>query len=664
MAGDKKVVWELNRQQYFATLGQAYWLTNDERYAQAFIAHLESWMDQNPPKEGINWASSLEVAFRSISWLWAFHFFKASPALEPQIFLRATKYLYLNARHLETYLSTYFSPNTHLTGEALGLFYIGTLLPQFKESNRWRTTGFTILMAQLGRHVRSDGVYFEQSSYYHRYTTDFYLHLWILLQANGESIPPMLEEKLSLLLDHLMYITRPDGTTPFFGDDDGGQLVKLDQREANDFRAALSTGAALFMRPDYKFVARDTAEETLWLLGPKGVSALDLIPAREPPKQSTAFEAGGYYVMRDGWTPASNYALFECGRHAGSAGAHAHADALSFELAANGQTLLIDPGTYTYTGSKEMRDLFRSTAAHNTLTIDGESSSISDGPFSWGATARCERDSWITHKQFDYIAASHDGYRRLDKAATHNRSILFIKHNYWVVRDHVASRGDHLLKLWFHFHPDVSLIKSSNNGVDAMSESSEAIRLKLFTFAQGGKGAAERGYVSSCYGAREDAAVWTFSKLARNSEELITFLMPAVAGAPSQAAVSEIEVMAGRVFAINEGGKYDILMIRDLHSERLGRVETARITSDFDLTWARFASERAETPDNLILLGGKTLELNGRRILTSARTITFLVATRIGEQFHVETDRGVLNSSLAIHDLESHFADLNRHSAN
>ena len=137
-------------------------------------------MDQNPPKLGINWASSLEVAFRSISWLWALYFFKDSPALTSSLFLRALKFLYLHARHLETYLSTYFSPNTHLTGEALGLFYLGTLLPEFRAAARWRETGRRILLEQMARHVQPDGVYFEQSSYYHRYTTDFYTHFLIL----------------------------------------------------------------------------------------------------------------------------------------------------------------------------------------------------------------------------------------------------------------------------------------------------------------------------------------------------------------------------------------------------------------------------------------------------------------------------------------------------
>ena len=136
--GDKKIIWELNRHQHFMTLGRAYWYTHDERYSKTFVAHLNSWMDQNHPKNGINWFSSLEVAFRAISWLWGFYFFRQSPELTPSVYLRALKFLYVHARHLETYLSTYYSPNTHLTGEALGLFYLGTLLPEFQSAAQWR----------------------------------------------------------------------------------------------------------------------------------------------------------------------------------------------------------------------------------------------------------------------------------------------------------------------------------------------------------------------------------------------------------------------------------------------------------------------------------------------------------------------------------------------
>jgi Heparinase II/III-like protein/Heparinase II/III N-terminus len=659
--GDKKIVWELNRHQYFATLGQAYWLTGDERYAETFAAHINQWMDRNPPKLGVNWASSLEVAFRSISWLWALHYFKESAALTPQTFLGVYKFLYLNARHLETYLSTYFSPNTHLTGEALGLFYLGTLLPEFKESARWKDTGLQILTAQLARHVQSDGVYFEHASYYHRYTTDFYLHLLMLLNANAEVLPSDLDEKLGLLLDHLMYITRPDGTTPLFGDDDGGRLFRLDYRPANDFRATLSTGAALLKRSDYKFVSGGAAEETLWLLGHPGLADLDCVEAQEPARQSIAFAAGGYYIMRDGWAARSNYLLFDCGPHGTDNCGHAHADALSFELAANGHTLLVDPGTYTYTGSREMRDWFRSSAAHNTLTLDEESSSVSAGPFSWEAIARSACSSWITQTRFDYVVASHDGFRRLPHPAVQTRAILFLKNNYWVLRDRIESLGDHELKAWFHFDSRVAALRGTDNTIRVINDNGHPATLEIAAFARNGAWREERGWVSHCYGEKEEAPVFAFSVLAKGSDELVTFLLPEVAGVGSEPKVREIEALDGRAFEINIGGKHDVLMLRGVLQERAaGRIETAQFASDFDVTWARFDSASPRTPEEFILIGGQTLTLEGRDLLKSTRRINYLVASRVGDRFRLETDEGVLEMALPVADLESLFANLNQ----
>ena len=610
--GDKKIVWELNRHQYFVTLGEAYWLTANEQYAETFVAHVNSWMDQNPPKLGVNWASSLEVAFRSISWLWALYFFKDSAALWRETFLRICKFLYLNARHLETYLSTYFSPNTHLTGEALGLFYLGTLLPEFDESSRWRKAGLQILLEQLPRHVQSDGVYFEQSSYYHRYTTDFYLHLRLLLAANQEPVPVELDEKLLLLLDHLMYITRPDGTTPLFGDDDGGRLLTLSQRAPNDFRTTLSTGAALFERNDYKFVAGGVAEDTLWLVGPRGVARLDQVSASEPGKQTVAFPTGGYYVMRDGWSANSNYLLFDCGPHGTDNCGHAHADALSFELAVNGRTLLIDPGTYTYTGSKEMRDWFRSSAAHNTLTIDDESSSVSAGPFSWKTISRPECSSWITDERYDYVVASHDGFNRLFEPATHIRSILFLKSDYWVVRDEVDSPGTHQLKAWFHLDPQTTPLHSKDNTVRVISENSHSAVLQMAVFAANGAWTKEQGWVSECYGEKRDAPVFAFTVLANGYEELVTFLLPEVAGTKPR--VREIEARSGRAFEIESEARHDVLL--------LGEVETARFVSDFEVAWVRFNRENSHAPEELIVINGHKIEFEGRAILESKEKIS------------------------------------------
>lgn len=632
--GDKKITWELNRHQYFATLGQAYWLTSDERYAQTFVAHINSWCAENPPKLGINWASNLEVAFRSISWLWALHFFKHSAALTPGTFLDIVKFLYINAIHLETYLSTYFSPNTHLTGEALGLFYIGTLFPEFKESDRWRKTGLRILLEQLDKHVQRDGVYFEQSSYYHRYTTDFYLHLRILLAANEEPVPEHLDAKLLQLLDFLMYITRPDGKTPLFGDDDGGRLMKLDNRDANDFRATLFTGAAVFNRGDYKFVAGDAAKETLWLLGPKALNEVDKINASEPQQQSIGFEESGYYVMRDSWTPAANYLFFDCGHHGADNCGHAHADALSFELAVNGRTMLVDPGTYAYTASRELRDSFRTSAAHNTVTINGESWSIPAGPFSWKTIGTSKRSSWLSKKRFDYIAASQNHSDTLPGELEHRREILFLKDDYWIIRDRVDSPGAHDIKLWLHFDSNVT----PSHG------------LHVSTFGHG-EWIRESGWVSHCYGSKEEAPVHAFSVHVDGPEELITLLIPEMP-AGSRRVIRELESLNGRAFAIDFEDKHDVLLLKKEH----GRIETARCASDFDLAWFRFANEEARSPEELVLIGGGTVELDGRILLKSTRPIDYLVASSIGDRFRVETGDGEMEISLPIMDLESLFA--------
>jgi len=398
-----------------------------------------------------------------------------------------------------------------------------------------------------------------------------------------------------------------------FGDDDGGRLLKLDDRPADDFRSTLATGATLFGRSDYKFVSGGASQETLWLLGPAGLDRLDRIEAREPARRSIAFTAGGYYVMRDGWEKDSNYLLFDCGPHGTDNCGHAHADALSFELAVKGQTVLIDPGTCTYTGSSEARDWFRSTAAHNTLTIDGESSSVPEGPFSWKSMARSACSSWISEPRFDFIEASHDGFSRLPAPATHARSILFIKDNYWVVRDRVESHGGHRIQSWFHF--------------DSRSPSEI---LQIVAFAKQGEWKTDSGWVSHCYGAKEAAPVLSFSVPAQGSAELVTFLLPS-STAPL---AKEIEANGGRAFEIQFGNKHDVLMLKNSP----GRIETGRLASDFAVTWARFDTEHASSPEELILIDGQTVELDGHVFLRSPKRMSFLSASRIGDRYQVETD--------------------------
>ncbi len=633
-AGDKKIIWELNRHQHFLTLGRAYWHTGDEAHARAFAAHLASWMEQHPPKRGVNWMSSLEVAFRSISWLWALHFFKDSPHLTPNLYARALKYLYLNGRHLETYLSTYYSPNTHLTGEALGLYYLGVCLPELRRAARWRETGRRVLVEQLARQVRPDGVYFEQASYYQRYTADFYTHFLLLARAAGEPADAEVKPALIALCDHLMHLTAPDGTTPFYGDDDGGRLAPLDDRPPEDFRATLATAAVLHARPDYKYVAGTPSEETLWLLGGTGLEAFDALAARPPAEGSRAFPEGGYYVMRDGWTRESNYMLFDCGPHGTTNGGHAHADALSFTLAARGRTLLVDSGTCTYTGSRELRDHFRHTAAHNAVVVDGEPSSVPDGAFSWSHAASCAAREWLSRARFDFFEGEHDGYRRLPDPVTHRRSVLFIKGDYFVIRDEADARAFHRYGLRFHFPADAAP-RAEGEGQHAAVYvgGGPAPGLGLHAHGGGGRWRAEEDWVSPCYGARVAAPVWTFEAEAEGPQDFLTVVLPRAAGA-EVARVSELTVEgAAHFLEVEAGGARDLLIIG-----RAGRVvSAARLRTDFAWTWVRLASD-GRVAEAVLVGGGTHFQFGGQELLASPRRLRCAVARAVAGRLEFESE--------------------------
>jgi hypothetical protein len=531
--GDLKVFWEIHRTAHVVTLGQAYWLTGDQRYAAEFVNQVAGWIEANPVGMGIGWAASLEVALRAIQWLWALELCADSRAVTQGFVARIIKSLIAHGRHIEKYLSSYFSPNTHLTGEALGLFYLGVALPELRRAEAWRETGLRILLAQLPRHVRCDGVYVEQSSYYHRYTTDFYTHLFALIRANGLALSradeQMLWQKLAALCDHLLWIGRPDGTWPLVGDDDGGRLIKLAPRPANDFRDTLGAGAAIFQRGDWKWVAGAAPAEVLWLLGPEGLADYDRLPAEPPRATSRAFATSGYFVMRDGWGPEASFALIDCGRHGAEIGlGHAHSDALAIELALRGATWLVDPATYVYGSDPEARDWFRRSSAHNTATVDGQDQSVPAAPFAWQTSANCRLLRFADLGDCVVFAGAHDGYHRLSDPVTHTRSALMLRQpSAFIVSDHFQARGRHVYTLRYHLAPDCEAADFGHR-IEARRPNGEGLVINCFV---GGSGLSqlrartESGWVSTCYGQRAAAPVAVFEVSGNGPVELTTVMV-------------------------------------------------------------------------------------------------------------------------------------------
>ncbi len=524
--GDHKIVWELNRHQHLVILAKAYRLTNQERFIAELIDEWQHWREENPYPIGINWASSLEVAFRSLSWIWVSQLLAGS-FLVPEAFVSdLVSALALNGRHIERYLSTYWSPNTHLLGEAVALFFIGTLYPGLHSAPRWRELGWRIILEQAKRQVGADGMHFESSLYYHVYALDFLLHARILATANQISVPKDIDRILVKMLDVLCGLSQA-GPAPRFGDDDGGRVFDAGRNRGRRLLDPLSIGAVLFNRADYKAFSGGLTEETLWLLGAQAASCFDAFPAAVRPLTSLGFPAAGLYVMANGDRNAgrpADYAsplaggrslVVRAGRSGLSNSGHAHADALSVHVSAGGEEWLTDPGTFRYISAAGDRDDFRATAAHNTLLVDGQSQAEPTGPFAWRSMPDIRVERWIAGENFDLFEGAHNGYDRLPFPVTHRRWIVHCKPKFWLVRDVAEGSGEHQIDIFWHFAPRLApsytppgftLASPPNSGPRGYYVGVSILPAEEHGWSQ----EIQRGRVSRVYGAEEAAAIVHF----------------------------------------------------------------------------------------------------------------------------------------------------------
>jgi hypothetical protein len=519
--GDAKVIWELNRHQHLVTLAKAYRLTNDDRFAAELIAQWRHSRRENPYPHGICWASSLEVAFRSLSWLWVHFLLDGTPAATPEFREQWLHAMALSGRHIELYLSTYFSPNTHLLGEAVALIFIGTLCPQLRSSSRWNLKGWEILLRESQRQIRSDGFYFEQSTYYHIYALDFLIHARVLASVNNLSLPPEYNRRLEQMLDALALLCRA-GAPARWGDDDGGRVFDPRRNRAEHLSDPLATGAVLFGRDDFKFLAGGLREETLWLLGEKGVAEFDRIEAKPPSMSSLALRETGLYVM--GCDERKLQAVIDAGPQGALGAGHGHADALSLTLHAEGCELLGDPGTYQYVGPEAERERFRGTASHNTLQLDGQSQSEPKGPFAWKSLTKTNVETWIIAQTFDLFVGSHDGYSQAESPTLHRRWVVFLKPYLWLVRDLMLGNGEHQLDLRWHINPELTC-KQRGKGSFFCAGKCRGITLFCVEGQTWSKTVEQSGW-SPAYGIKEPATCIRFTTETTLPAELATLFLP------------------------------------------------------------------------------------------------------------------------------------------
>jgi uncharacterized heparinase superfamily protein len=455
---DVKVPWELSRHQHFVTLGQAYVLTGDEKYAREFVAQLDSWMAADPPLLGVNWACTMDVALRAISWTWAWHLFEGAAAFDTAVRQRMLAGILAHGRFILGHVEDGDVRGNHYLSDGAGLAVIGLAFPALSEAAAWRAAGLDIVWGELSRQVLDDGVDFEMSTSYQRLVAELVITPTLLAGLNGIEPPAGSWNRIGAMLEFVAAATRPDGEIALFGDADDGRVQILSEEtrvRVNDHRYLLALGAAVLGRPGLKAASGGYHAELEWLLGADGrkrFDALETAPDTEP----KAYHDGGFYLMRGGGL----WLMADCGP-VGSAGTggHGHNDALSFELCVGDVPVVVDSGTYTYTADIAAREGLRGTRAHNVVVVDGvEIAALGPGLWTIADQAQAGVTRWDVSGAAQVLEGVHHGYERLPEPVTvHRRFALDTAAGDVHIADRLEGTGVHQIELRFHTALDVTV---------------------------------------------------------------------------------------------------------------------------------------------------------------------------------------------------------------
>ncbi len=510
---DVKVPWELSRCQHFTLLGQAYWLTGDERFAREFVDEVTDWIEANPFAYGVNWACPMDVALRAIGWIWGFYFLAGAAACGDSTFRsRFLRALFLHGEFVAKNLELSDVNGNHYLVDALGLLVVGSFFQQTGKGARWLAKGERIMIEEVVAQVTEDGVDFEQSIAYHRLALEAFLTSLLLLRLHGRRPAEALTTRVERMLEFVAAYTKPDGRVPLIGDADDGRIQKLGLQPVGDHRYLLAAGAALFGRGDFKAAASRFWQESFWYLGPGGLDAFEQLATPPAPSASVSFPAGGFYVMRG---PGAHL-IVDCAEVGmRGRGVHGHSDVLSFELYLDGANLVTDCGAYLYTASREWRNRFRSTAFHNVVQVDDEEINRLVHPdelFRLRDDAQPRDVVWRPSDTVDYFCASHSGYERLSPPVSSRREIALDKRTGLVVfRDHLAGKGRRRLVWRFHLDPavsahaverDVRLMAAGRTAWLALVDEPDDLATHL-----------DDGWVSPRYGVKVPATVVVFERV-------------------------------------------------------------------------------------------------------------------------------------------------------
>jgi len=400
-------LWRYN-QHYFDDLNA----TNASDRSEWHLSLLEHWVSENEPGFGFGW-DPYPTSLRIVNWVkWSY-----AGYLLPA---RCVQSLAVQVRFLMQRIEFHILGN-HLFANAKALIFAGVFFSG-EEAARWLREGLKIVGNQLPEQVLADGGNFERSPMYHAIFMEDLLDLINLAQAFPDAISEITvshwREVAQSMLNWLNGMSHPDDEIAFFNDAAIG--IAPSPVELKDYAARVGAWAdplqpCTINFPDSGYVRLSSRH---------ALALIDVAPV------------GPDYLP-----------------------GHAHADTLSFELSLFGQRVFVNGGTSQY-ATDEVRELERSTAAHNTVVINGENSSeVWDG---FRVARRAYPRDLVIKETTKLVSVScaHDGYRRLSGKPIHRRT--------WEFSDSALTIADQIngdfesAVAYFHLHPDIGISANSD----------------------------------------------------------------------------------------------------------------------------------------------------------------------------------------------------------
>ena len=456
---DIKYPWELARCQHWAALGQAFLLTNDDRFAREIARELDDFVEANPTGIGVNWTCTMDVGLRAVSWAIGLELVRTSAALDDAFWTRAYAALYDHGVFIRNNLeNTYEVTSNHFLSNLIALLFLAALFADLGPGAEWNAFSRAAIEQEMSVQVLADGADYESSIPYHRLVTELFLGAARQAEHRGEPLSAAYRSRLRAMVAYLAAVTRPDGLMPQVGDADDGRLHIFEgygTTTPQDGRHLFGPAAAMFDEPAWSVLAGDAgAWEAAWWGFPVATTP---VPERRVEPFGRLFPQAGIAVAR---SARAHYLLVTNGIVGTNGfGNHKHNDLLSFEYHHGGTPLVVDPGSYVYTSDAGARNRFRATASHNTLMVDGveQNELRPDWLFRLFETSNAESLSFDDRADAAVYVGRHHGYERLPEPVTHERTFRFEKTSGTLsIADRLIGRGRHEVRWHFHLAPGVS----------------------------------------------------------------------------------------------------------------------------------------------------------------------------------------------------------------